>query len=62
MWEQSPSMWWPADRTWFVATEVDGFSSYVGGSRAAIDGVLASSELETIQVTAQTPLDPGLAG
>lgn len=62
MWEQSPSMWWPADRAWFVATEVDGFSSYVGGSQAAIDGVLASCELEAIHVTARTPLDPGLAG
>ena len=31
-WEQSPSLWWPGDRAWFVATEIDGFSSYVGGS------------------------------
>jgi hypothetical protein len=57
--EQSPSMWWPADRAWFVATEVDGFSSYVGGSQTAIDAVLASPELEAIAVTARTPLDPG---
>jgi hypothetical protein len=62
MWEQSPSMWWPADRAWFVASEVDGFSSYVGGPQAAIDAVLASPELEAIAVTAQTPMDPGLAG
>jgi hypothetical protein len=55
-------MWWPSDRAWFVATEVDGFSTYAGGSQAAIDDVLASSELEAIQVTARTPLDPGLAG
>jgi hypothetical protein len=52
-------MWWPADRAWFVATEVDGFSSYVGGSQTAIDAVLASPELEAIAVTARTPLDPG---
>jgi hypothetical protein len=62
MWEQSPSMWWPADRAWFVATEVDGFSSYVGGTQGAIDSVLASPELEAIAVTAQTPIDPGPAG
>jgi len=61
-WEQSPSMWRPADRAWFVATEVDGFSSYVGGRQAAIDDVLGSPELEAIAATAQTPLDPGLAG
>jgi hypothetical protein len=55
-------MWWPADRAWFVATEVDGFSSYVGGTQGAIDSVLASPELEAIAVTAHTPIDPGLAG
>jgi hypothetical protein len=57
--EQSPSMWWPGDRAWFVATEIDGFSSYVGGSQAAIDAVLASPDLEAIPVTAQTAMDPG---
>lgn len=59
MWEQSPSMWWPADRAWFVATEIDGFSSYVGGSAAAIDAVLESPDLEAIPVTAQTAMDCG---
>ena len=53
-------MWWPADRAWFVATEIDSFSTYVGGSQAAIDAVLASPNLEAIAVTAQTPIDPGL--
>jgi hypothetical protein len=59
MWEQSPSMWWPADRAWFVATEVDGFSTYAGGSQAAIAAVLASPELEAVAVTAGTSMDPG---
>ena len=58
-WEQSPSMWWPADRSWFVATEVDGYSSYAGGSQAAIAAVLASPVLEALAVTAHTPMDPG---
>jgi hypothetical protein len=52
-------MWWPADRAWFVATEVDGFSTYVGGTPAAIAAVLASADLEAIAVTAETPIDPG---
>ena len=55
-------MWWPADRAWFIATEVDGFSSYVGGSQAAIDDVLAAPALEAIAVTARTPMDPGPSG
>jgi hypothetical protein len=58
-WEQSPSMWWPADRAWFVATEVDGYSTYVGGSRVAIAAVLASPGLETVEATAETAMDPG---
>jgi hypothetical protein len=61
-WEQSPTMWWPADRAWFVATEIDSFSTYVGGSPAAIDAVLASPDLEAIPATAQTEIDPGLIG
>jgi hypothetical protein len=61
-WEQSPNMWWPADRAWFVATEIDSFSTYVGGSQAAIDAVLASPDLEAIAATAQTEMDPGLPG
>src|SRR5439155_11281538 len=28
---QSPNFLWPDDRAWFVATEIDGFSTYVGG-------------------------------
>ena len=58
-WQQSPSIWWPADRSWVVATEVDGYSTYVGGSRAAIDDVLASPELEAVAATARTEMDPG---
>ncbi|ORI20028.1 hypothetical protein BJD99_00460 [Rhodococcus sp. 1163] len=27
-----PHVWWPADRAWFVATDVDLTSTYVGGS------------------------------
>ena len=45
-WEQSPSLWWPADRTWCVATDVDLMSTYVGGGRACIDEVLAAPGLE----------------
>ncbi|WP_432522836.1 hypothetical protein [Kineococcus sp. SYSU DK006] len=49
-WEQSPSLWWPADRAWCVATDVDLMSTYVGGSRACIDAVLAAPGLEAWEV------------
>jgi hypothetical protein len=62
VWEQSPNMWWPADRTWFVATEIDGYSTYVGGSAACIDAVLTCPGIEAIAVTPETPMDPGPYG
>ncbi len=31
---RNPDLFWPNDRTWFAATDVDFWSLYVGGSRA----------------------------
>jgi hypothetical protein len=45
-WTQSPNLFWPADRAWCVASEIDFDSTLVGGSRKLIDGVLAAPELE----------------
>jgi hypothetical protein len=59
VWEQSPSMWWPADRAWFVATEVDGYSTYVGGTTACVEAVLADPVLEALTVTFDMAIDPG---
>jgi hypothetical protein len=61
-WEQSPTMWWPADRAWFVATEVDGYSTYAGGSAACIDGIIGCPDLETMPVDPETAMDPGPYG
>lgn len=49
---QVPSLWWPADRAWCVASEIDFDSTLVGGSAALIAEVLASPDLEAL------PLDP----
>ena len=32
---QSPNLWWPHDRAWCVASEIDVRSTYVGGTQAA---------------------------
>jgi hypothetical protein len=45
---QSASIWWPDDRTWCVATEVDFDWTYVGGSNACIAAVLADPNLEVL--------------
>jgi hypothetical protein len=49
-WEQSAGIWWPADRAWFVTTDIDLVTTYVGGSRACIAGLAADPELEVAQV------------
>ena len=45
---QSPNVWWPEDRAWFVATEVDVAWTYVAGSMAAVEGVLGDPHLESL--------------
>ncbi|MGY1635283.1 hypothetical protein ACI78V_01355 [Geodermatophilus sp. SYSU D00742] len=48
--EQSANLWWPADRAWFVATDIDLVTTYVGGSRACVDDVLAAEGIEAAEV------------
>lgn len=43
---QSPNLFWPADKAWCVATEIDLDSTYVGGSPALIAAVLSDERLE----------------
>ncbi|MCA1843856.1 MAG: hypothetical protein LC792_11875 [Actinobacteria bacterium] len=48
-WEdQSPNLWWPEDRAWFVATEIDYAWTYIGGSTELIDELLADDRLEVL--------------
>jgi hypothetical protein len=47
--EQSPNLWWPDDRAWFVATVCGLASTYIGGSRGLIDRLLGSSDLEVLE-------------
>jgi hypothetical protein len=49
---QSANLWWPADRAWCVATEVDFAWTYVGGTRAVVDALLADPRLDAIETTA----------
>jgi hypothetical protein len=43
---QSPSLLWPADHTWCVATEIDFDSTLVGGGADLIGAVLAAPALD----------------
>lgn len=48
-----PSIFWPADRAWLVASDPDLDSTYVGGSHALIETVLAHPGLEAWPATAE---------
>jgi hypothetical protein len=45
---EGPNYLWPDDRAWIVATEIDGFSTYVGAPKEGIDSILASPLLEAL--------------
>jgi hypothetical protein len=47
---RSPALWWPEDRAWFVHTEIDALSTYLGGTRSLIDHVLGAQILESFEV------------
>ena len=47
----SPTHWWPADRTWCIYTDIDGMDTLIGGSAAYIEAVLNHPELEALPVT-----------
>jgi hypothetical protein len=49
---ESPSVIWPADRAWFVATDVDQESTYVGGSEALVSALVAAPGLEAWRASA----------
>jgi hypothetical protein len=55
-WREAPSLIWPADRAWFVASEVDFDSTVIGGSRSLVDALLETPDLEVFEVTPQTKL------
>ena len=44
--DHSPNLWWPDDRAWCVATEIDLAWTYVGGRAALISDALANPWLE----------------
>jgi hypothetical protein len=52
-----PNLWWPDDRGWFVASEVDFPCTYVGGPAPMIEDILADPALEALRVA----LDHGIS-
>jgi hypothetical protein len=50
LWDRSASLWWPEDHAWCVATDVDLMTTYVGGSDACVEALIADQELEALRV------------
>lgn len=52
---QSPNLFWPQDRSWCVASEIDLHATFVGGSLALANALVATPVLEAWRVE---PTDP----
>jgi len=46
----SPELIWPLNKTWFLVSDIDLDSTYVGGSNELIESLLRISEIETWRV------------
>jgi hypothetical protein len=53
---EAPNLIWPADQSWFVASEVDFDSTLVGGSTELIHAIIDSPNLEAWHVEATDSL------
>ncbi|MGA9774749.1 MAG: hypothetical protein WBU92_02395 [Candidatus Dormiibacterota bacterium] len=45
---QTPNLWWPADRSWCVASEIDLEWTYVGGSAELVAEIVSDTRLEAL--------------
>lgn len=49
--DQRAQLWWPDDRSWCVASDVDLLTTYVGGNVECIAAILGARDLEALPVT-----------
>jgi hypothetical protein len=47
---ESPNLWWPADRAWFVHSNCDFQETYIGATDACIDALVADPGLEAMRL------------
>jgi hypothetical protein len=50
-WADGPNLWWPDDRAWCVASEIDFPYTYVGGPQALIDAIVEHPAIEALPAT-----------
>lgn len=55
---KGPNLWWPDDRAWFVTSEIDLVSTYVGGSAALVHALGVVPGLEVLPVPIDAAVNP----
>jgi hypothetical protein len=50
-WREGPNLWWPDDRAWVVASEIDLHSTYIACAAPLSAALLASDDLECFAVS-----------
>jgi hypothetical protein len=59
---QTPNLWWPTDRSWCVASEIDLQWTYLGGAQSLIDEVLTEHRIESLPASPGDPIHVEFAG
>ena len=57
LWGQPPNFWWPEDRAWCVASDIDSYDTFVAGSQSCIEAVLGSPDIEVLPIGLTDVLD-----
>jgi hypothetical protein len=52
-WQDGPNLWWPVDRAWCVASEIDLLHTYVGGSKELIADLIGHREIGASPATVE---------
>jgi uncharacterized protein (UPF0303 family) len=58
-WDQSPNLFWPGDRAWFMAGEIGFDSTVIGGSSELAQALLAAPQLDAWPVDHRDLLSAG---
>jgi hypothetical protein len=54
---QTPAVFWPDDRAWFVANDTDDAWTFVAGSRSLVEALVADPDLEAFELPEGAVLD-----
>jgi len=55
--QHPPNLWWPEDRAWCVATDIDLYETYLAGTEACIKRVVVDPDLEAFPIPLEARID-----